>query len=102
MQWNWIQRGAPVIALGLAASASAADKMIYLGISKPSEQRDLVFNSPGIVAEEAVKEGDTVQKGQVLAVQDSTVEEAEKAKLELEANSALQVEAAKADYDSKV
>ncbi len=110
MQMNWTHRGAAAIALCAAstawtarpAAAAASDKSVHQGITKPSEQRDLVFSGPGIVVEESVKEGDAVKKGQVLAVQDTTVEEAEKMKLELEANSALQVEAAKADYDSKV
>lgn len=83
-------------------AGGASDPSNYDGITKPSEQRDLVFSSPGIVADESVKEGDVVKKGQVLAIQDTSVEEAEKAKLELEANSGLQEEAAKADYDTKV
>jgi RND family efflux transporter MFP subunit len=107
MPCKWFHRG--LTAAGLAglfiAGASelqAADKSVYQGITKPSEVRDLVFNSPGIVAEESVKDGDTVKEGQVLAVQDATVDMADKAKLELKANSGLQVEAAQADYDSKV
>ncbi len=108
MKWFGIQLVVGAIALPVVIvpafvhASGGSNPTNYEGITKPSEQRDLVFSSPGIVAEESVKEGDVVKKDQVLAVQDSTVEEAEKTKLELEANSALQEEAAKADYDTKV
>lgn len=108
MKWHGMNLDVAATALlvaicaSIVSAAGASDRSNYQGITKPSEQRDLVFSSPGIVADESVKEGDLVKKGQILAVQDTTVEEAEKAKLELEANSALQEEAAKADYDTKV
>jgi RND family efflux transporter MFP subunit len=82
--------------------ASAADESVFPGFTKPSAQRDVTFNGPGVVSEEPVKEGDLVKAGELLAVQDSTVEEATEKVAEIEANSDLQIEAAKADHDAKV
>ncbi len=75
---------------------------VYPGFTKPSEQRDVTFNTPGVVSEEPVKEGDLVKTGQLLAVQDSTVEIATLKAAEVEANSDLQIRAAQADHDAKV
>lgn len=74
----------------------------YPGFTKPSEQRDVTFNTPGVVSEEPVKEGDLVKTGELLAVQDSTVEIATLKAAEVEANSDLQIRAAQADHDAKV
>ena len=46
------------------------------GVTKPSEQRDISFNGPGVIAKLAVKEGDAVQAGQSLIDQDFSVEQA--------------------------
>ena len=72
------------------------------GITSPSEQRGLNFNTPGVVSKVMVKEGDAVKKGDVLAQQDDSVELAELAVKEKEAEgSALQITAAKDDLDEK-
>jgi RND family efflux transporter MFP subunit len=96
----WLAGGALLCAA--AGSAWAADETVYPGFTKPSEERDVSFNGPGVVSEEPVKEGDLVQAGQLLAVQDSSVEEATEKAAEVEANSTLQIDAAKADHDAKV
>jgi len=95
----WLAGGALVCA---AAGVASAAETVYPGFTKPSEERDVTFNGPGVVSEEPVKEGDLVQAGQLLAVQDSSVEEATEKAAEVEANSTLQIDAAKADHDAKV
>jgi RND family efflux transporter MFP subunit len=96
----WLVGGALICAA--AGMARAADETVYPGFTKPSEERDVTFNGPGVVSEEPVKEGDLVTAGQLLAVQDSSVEEATEKAAEVEANSTLQIDAAKADHDAKV
>jgi len=85
-----------------ALRASAADESVFPGFTKPSEQRDVTFNGPGVVSDEPVKEGDLVKAGDLLAVQDTTVEDATEKAAEVDANSDLQIEAANADHDAKV
>jgi RND family efflux transporter MFP subunit len=69
--------------------------------TKPSEERDLDFSAPGLVAKVSVKEGDTVSEGQVLAVQDTSVEAANKRMYDIEAQSAVEEEYAKKDLELK-
>lgn len=65
-------------ALAAQETPSAADQSLtYTGITKPSEQRGLNFNGPGVVAEVLVKEGDVVKKGQLLARQDDRADQAD-------------------------
>jgi multidrug efflux pump subunit AcrA (membrane-fusion protein) len=67
------------------------------GITKPYEERKLQFAQPAIVTELKIKVGETVEAGQVLGQQDITIEQAERAGLEIEATSTVQEEYAKAD-----
>ena len=97
-----IRCAAGLALLGAASAWSRADETLYPGFTKPSESRDVTFNGPGVVSEEPVKEGDVVTEGQRLAVQDSVLEEAAVKVAEVEANSDLQIVAAKADHDAKV
>lgn len=69
--------------------------------TKPSEELELAFNSPGLVTKVTVKDNEPVKKGQVLAEQDVTVEMANKATYEIEANSAVEEEYAIADLELK-
>jgi len=69
--------------------------------TKPSEDVALDFSAPGLIAEVVVKEGDAVKKGQVLAKQDVSVEAANKAMYEIEANSAVEEEYARKDLELK-
>jgi RND family efflux transporter MFP subunit len=82
--------------LSPALSSAAPERNVRLGITKPSDQRDLTFNGPGIVGTLAVKEGDAVQAGQAIVEQDDTVDQATLAVIEIEATSRVQVEAAEA------
>jgi RND family efflux transporter MFP subunit len=86
----------------VASLSARADETLYPGFTKPSESRDVTFNGPGVVSEEPVKEGDVVTAGQLLAVQDSVLEEAAVLVAQVEANSTLQIDAAKADHDAKL
>jgi len=71
--------------------------MVESGLTKPYEERKLQFNQPGVVTEVKVKVGDAIKEGQVLAQQDISVEEAERAGLVIEATSTVQEEYAKSD-----
>ena len=83
------------IMLGSSALAAETGPNIFPGYTTPSQNRGLNFNSPGVVSKVYVKEGDVVKNGQLLAEQDARVEEAELKVLEVDANSDLQVDAAK-------
>jgi RND family efflux transporter MFP subunit len=91
--------------VGIAcASAIAADgyRTQSPGITNPSAQCGLNFNVPGVVSKVMVKEGDTVKEGDVVAQQDDSVEQADLlVKLADVKNSALQIDAAKADLEQK-
>jgi RND family efflux transporter MFP subunit len=101
--------GIAVGSLGLlvpAASLRAQDAAGQMALSeksftKPSEERDLDFSAPGLVAKVTVKEGDAVTEGQVLAVQDVSVEAANKRMYDIEAQSAVEEEYAKKDLELK-
>jgi len=69
--------------------------------TKPSEDLDLAFSTPGLVTKVSVKQDEPVKAGQVLAEQDVTVEKANKATYEIEANSAVEEEYAIADVELK-
>ena len=79
----------------------AAATMNERSFTKPSEERAFNFSAPGLVMKVNVKEGEPVKSGQVLAEQDTSVETANKATYEIEANSAVEEEFAKADLDLK-
>jgi len=99
-QLSWCVGALALLSVGTLAAR--ADETLYPGFTKPSESRDVTFNGPGVVSEEPVKEGDTVAAGQLLAVQNSVLEEAAVMVAQVEANSTLQIDAAKADHDAKL
>jgi multidrug efflux pump subunit AcrA (membrane-fusion protein) len=71
------------------------------GISRPSEEAKLSFQTPGVVSEAPVKDGELIKAGQVLLVQEDSIDKKELERLELEANSKARVEAAEADLKVK-
>ena len=88
----------------LAGAARAADpverpdngaSLSEKSFTKPSQEVDLDFSTPGLVTEVNIKDGDPVKEGQVLAKQDVSVETANKAIYEIEANSAVEEEYAR-------
>jgi len=93
-----------LVALGSQlAPAQAIDPSagIYRGFTKPSEQRGLNFNAPGVVMKVHVKEGDFVKAGTLLAEQDDRVEQQHAKGVEIEAKSQLQIAAAEAELKEK-
>jgi HlyD family secretion protein len=92
--------------LALAQAPSDRDSLTASPLSerwftRPSEEVGLDFSAPGLIVEVNVKEGDPVKKGQVLAKQDVSVEAANKAMYEIEANSAVEEEYARKDLELK-
>jgi RND family efflux transporter MFP subunit len=69
------------------------------GQSAPSDPRDLAFAQPGLISEVNVKDGDVIKKGQVLASQDTSVEEAALAREEFLLKSNVQKRAAVAQLE---
>ena len=86
-----------------ASSASGADAVT--AFTEPSKRADLAFaipsSDPAVVREVLVKEGDRVKAGQTLVVLDDRGLQAQLRAQELEANSALRVDAAVADLNVK-
>jgi multidrug efflux pump subunit AcrA (membrane-fusion protein) len=71
------------------------------GITKPSQEAHAAFQSPGVVRQEVVKEGDKVKEGQPLLIQEDYIEKKELERLQLLANSTARVEAAQANLELK-
>lgn len=91
------------VALPLIAQEreNVASGLSEKSFTKPSQEVELDFSAPGLIAEVNVKEGDAVQKDQVLAKQDVSVESANKAMYEIEANSAVEEVYAQKDLELK-
>lgn len=88
--------------LGIASlSLAQTPRDTAEGISKPSQEVHAAFQSPGVVRQELVKEGDRVKEGQALLVQEDSIEKKELERLQLLANSTARVEAAQANLDLK-
>jgi RND family efflux transporter MFP subunit len=96
-------------AIGLAGFPAAAQEnrdnnplsTSEKSFTKPSFEVDLDFSAPGLITEVSVKEGDAVQKDQVLARQDVSVESANKAMYEIEAKSRVEEDYAQKDFELK-
>jgi RND family efflux transporter MFP subunit len=67
----------------------------------PSDKRSPYFSDVGIVKEMLVKPGDVVKAGQVVATQDSDLEELEYESMKITAESTAKIDYAIADRDSK-
>lgn len=82
---------------------SLADKsaLVVTAITQPSDRRELSFEQRGIIWEEAVKEGDTVKKGQKLLIQDDRSDRAQWQSLKLQGDSMLEIEYAQKDQAVK-
>ena len=73
--------------------------IVVTGITKPSEERKLAFALPGVVADVAIKDGDVVKKGQILASQDDRQEQFALKSDAREANSEAKVTSESRDED---
>ena len=89
------QRGVPGV------SSETAGVLDERSFTKPSEEIDLVFSMPGLVTKVNIKDNQPVKAGQILAEQDVSVEKANKATYEIEANSTVEEEYAVADLEVK-
>jgi RND family efflux transporter MFP subunit len=69
--------------------------------TRPSEERKLNFGIPGLVTKVNVIEGQAVKTGEVLAEQDTTVEQANKRTYEIEAQSTVEIKYAEKDVELK-
>lgn len=81
------------------APTAAPAASVVTGITAPSERLRLALPFGGIVAERKVKAGEVVKKDQVLLALDDRYERKALARLEKEASSTYQVDAAKADLE---
>lgn len=71
-------------------------------ITEPSKSSELAFALPGVVVEVPVKPGDVVKKGQLLAKQDESVEQAELlVRMQEKAEAVLQITASGKEYAAK-
>lgn len=90
---------AGVCVAGLAPFASAADDGAssasneFPAHTAPIEKREQNFDVPGVIDKILVKEGDAVKAGQLIAQQDTSVDEALLKSAELVANSDLEIQA---------
>ena len=90
--------------VGLSASLGIADegslaRNEFNGHTAPIEKREQNFDVPGVVEKVLVKEGDAVKAGQLIAQQDTDVDEAHLKSAELVAKSDLEVKAEQAQLD---
>jgi RND family efflux transporter MFP subunit len=105
---NWTSRifvaaallcGLP-LALADDAAHSTADLVLKFPTT-PSDKRSPYFSDVGIVKEMLVKPGDVVKAGQIVASQDSDLEDLEYQSMKIAAESTAKIEYAMADRDSK-
>ncbi len=89
-----------VLALVVTGLARAAEPRMAEAISLPSEKLALNFQDPGIVQSVNVKDGARVQKGDVLAEQDTRTERKLLEAMKIEAFSKLPIEAARTEWDN--
>jgi multidrug efflux pump subunit AcrA (membrane-fusion protein) len=85
----------------LSANDVSPTTTIVTGITRPSEERKLTFAAPGLVSDVAVKDGDVVKKGQLLASQDDRQEQFTLKSYVREASSDDKIAYSKSDLASK-
>ena len=100
--------GVTAVTVGFVRSGAAAQEnrdaapsLSEKSFTKPSFEVDLDFSAPGLIIEVGVKEGEPVQKDQVLARQDVSVESANKAMYQIEAKSKVEEDYAQKDFELK-
>jgi len=93
MTIRFLQKLAASAAVALVATAAfAAEPPTAPAISKPSEELKLAFQTPGVVKDVPVNEGDHVTAGQVLAKQDDREDQATYESMKLEAESTAKID----------
>lgn len=83
------------------AAADSTSVITEAGFTKPWERAEMTLQSYGIIQEIPVKRGDAVKKGDVLLKQDDRADVKALESLQLEADSMVRIEAAKADQEVK-
>jgi multidrug efflux pump subunit AcrA (membrane-fusion protein) len=84
-----------------AGFAQQGSGLITIGLSEPSEERQLAFSDLGVVDKTNFKEGDTIKAGDIIMTQDAAELQKELEWLELQASSQARVKAAEADLEVK-
>jgi RND family efflux transporter MFP subunit len=116
---NWIQRSFLLAALfcltslypavravaddtgSISSTPTASGAVTVQAFSNPSETHNLSFSDVGILKTVMVKPGDEVKTGQVLAAEDSDLDELQYKAMKIEAESTAKIEADAADRDIK-
>ena len=75
---------------------------VFPGHTAPKEKRAQNFDLPGVVDKVLVKEGDVVKAGDLVAQQDTSVDEAHLASLKILAESQLEIEAEEAQLKKDI
>ena len=100
-QPNWIASIATAVAIAGFASLAAAEPFLPNGLTKPTQRVEIAVPVQGLVKEVPIKPGDTVKKDQLLVQLDDSVERQKAESLRIDAESDVQVEAAKAELAQK-
>ncbi len=87
----------PHLSRGEDKPSAAVTTTTVSAITKPSQESKLSFAGPGLVVDVAVKDGDFVKKGQILASQDTREDEFAYQSMKLEAESSDKIDYSKAD-----
>jgi RND family efflux transporter MFP subunit len=88
-------------ATGTSGATSASGTTVVQALSLPSSKHNLSFMDIGILKEVKVKPGDVVTVGQVLAQQDSDLDEMEYAAAKIDAQSTSKIDGAIVARDAK-
>jgi len=89
------------LTLATGALAQQVSEFVTIGLSEPSEERQLAFSDLGVVDQVNFKEGETINAGDIIMTQDAAELQKELEWLELQAKSEARVTAAKADLEVK-
>jgi RND family efflux transporter MFP subunit len=88
-------------ATGASDATSAAGTTVVQALSQPSSKHNLSFTDEGVLKDLLVKPGDVVTTGQVLAEEDSDLDELDYKAAKIEAESTSKVDGAKVARDEK-
>ena len=93
---------APAPVIPAAPDDGSLPSNVYPGHTAPKEKRAQNFDLPGVVDKMLVKEGDRVKAGDLLAQQDTSVDEAHLESLKVVAESELEIKAEEAQRDKDI
>ena len=93
---------APAPNLAAAPDDGSLPSNVFPGHTAPKEKRAQNFDLPGVVDKMLVKEGDHVKAGDLLAQQDTSVDEAHLESLKIVADSELEIKAEEAQLQKDI